>query len=90
MSGRRSAPRRRAGRSRKTRAAGILTDYLLTSPKVDFQSLASGGELKLVLLDNSSDFGNVPVRVVKMKAQSFWARNVIDERHLSQAVYRDL
>lgn len=89
MAARRGAPTRRRSTSRKSRASQILTDYLLTVPKKDFQSFASGSELKMKLLDNSVDFGNIPVRVIKMKAQSYWARNVVDERAMLQAVYRE-
>lgn len=89
MGGRRGVPRRKSGRSQKTRAQQILTDYMLTAPTADFQSLGAGAELKVTLLDNSQDFGNVPVRVVKMKAASMWNSNVVDERRVVQSVYRE-
>ena len=62
--------RRRVSRPRrtsvKTRAKQVMTDYNLNVFTKDFQSLVSGGEISQVLVDNSSRFGNIPVRIVKI------------------------
>lgn len=66
-----------------------MTDYSLTTFTKDFQSFASGGELLQVLVDNSALFGNIPVRIVKLKTQMLWGSDVVNEARLIMAVYRD-
>ena len=66
-----------------------MTDYLLTNSVLDFNALGLGGDIKVVLLDNSVQFGNQPVRVVKMKSAINWHRDMSDERHLIASVYRE-
>ena len=55
---------------------------------MDFNAIGVNVNAAITLLDNSVDFGNIPVRVVKMKASSLWSRAFVDERHLIMAVYR--
>lgn len=91
MSGRRVGARaRKRTVSPKSRASSILTDYVLKATSgLDFASMATGADKQLVLVDHSSDIGAQPARVVKLKTQMMWLKEVVDERHLIQAVYRN-
>lgn len=73
----------------KTRAAQIMTDYKLKATSgLDFISLGTGADLQLKIIDHSVDIGDFPVRVVKLKTQMMWQKEVVDERILIQAVFR--
>ena len=85
----RAGIRRTGTRSRKTRAKQVMTDYFLSAESIDFNVFASGADLNDTLFDNSVDAGNVPVRIVKLKAQIWWDMNVSSERALLMAVYRE-
>ena len=66
-----------------------MSNYTLKAITHDFQSLAASGDSNNALLDNSVDFGNIPVRVVKMKTQFMWNSNVSEERDLLMSIYRE-
>ena len=87
MGGRRRTVVRRGG-SAKTRASSIMTEYYLVKTSMDFLSLASGAEKTMILADNDVRFGSTAVRIVKLKAQMWWDRNVSEERSLLFAVMR--
>ena len=55
---------------------------------MEFNAQAANANVAITLLDNSVDFGSIPVRIVKMKASSCWEQNMNDERILIMAVYR--
>ena len=55
---------------------------------MELNAQASNANVAITLLDNSVDFGNIPVRVVKLKAASLWGRNVVDQRTVILSVYR--
>ncbi len=74
--------------SPKSRAGGILSNYLLTTATFDFNAVGSGTDNQVVILDNSAKFGNIPVRVVKSKTQIMWDADVVDDRLMIFAVYR--
>lgn len=75
--------------SPKTRASGILTDYSLKgTSSLDFDALATGNSIALVVVDHSVDIGAFPARIVKLKTQMLWAREMSDERFLVMSVYR--
>ena len=85
----RGTPRPRRRRlTTKSRAAMVTTDYFLSTPSKDFNAAANGEDGKIALVDNSAQFGNIPVRLVKMKCQMWWDQNVSDERSVLVAIYR--
>ena len=67
----------------------VTTDYFLAATSINFNAIATGTNAIVILVDNSVRFGNEPARVVKLKVQSWWDFDVVDERWMIMAVYRD-
>lgn len=80
MAGRRT-PKLRGGRGGppKTEVGRMLQDYFQPAlHTVDFNALASGGDIRVLLVDNSSDFSNAILKWSKLTIRPIWDADNMD------------
>ena len=83
MAGR--GPRARGGSGRrsarpKTEVGRMLQDYFQPAlHSTDFNALASGGDLRTVLVDNSADFSNSVLKWAKLTIRPIWDADDLEQ-----------
>ncbi len=82
------ARRRRSRRPAQMQKQRVPTRYEQFANQVDFNALASGGDIMMDIVNNSSQIGNVVARFNKITVQTGVNETMADQRHILVAVVR--
>lgn len=80
--------RRRSRRPAQMQKQRVPTKYEQFNNIVDFNALASGGDIMLDVLNNSSQLGNVVAKINKLTMQIAIHKDMADFRHVLTAIVR--